>query len=941
MPHSDLDILTVSETWLSPNVEDRLTTIKGYSLIRHDRQTLTVKGTIKKGGGLGFYYKQTLDVDPDKFKHLNVSNASLEVQWVVVSRSHTKKILVANVYRPPDGKVTEAFDKLDEALDQIADLNKYETLMIGDFNTDGANKKGQHYKLIKKFEAEQQLQQMITEPTRYSKKAHTTIDLAFTNIKYCTGSGVINYNISDHKLIYVIKKKPRNCKAITTHMGRSYAKYTKEALKKALNQIDTSHIFEITDPNQCWTELEKIITAAADKVCPIKELKIRIETVKYLNSRLLELQKDRDYFVGKADLSGEPGDRFISNCLVKQAKSEIDKARANHYKELADEHDQNDTKFWSDVEDTEPLANAKINGLIDEQTGEKIPESKMPEKVNKFFTGIGEKLAKKFTDVREENKKFIPKTNEIKFDIGTIRKSDVKTKLKEISKKKASGMTNLSSEMVVDSIEILIDHFTHLYNYAMEQGVFPDSWKIATVTPIPKIAQPKTCGDLRPISILPLPGRILEKIIGSGITDHLEKTGYLPDQQNGFRRGRSTTKSVASLLDELLQGIDKGHIAITIFLDFKKAFDTVDHKILLWKLRKAGIGPKLCKLLANYLTNRKQRTKINGITSTCLDVKTGVPQGSTLGPLLFIIFTSDLPQITKLLFFTMFADDTTCTIIGKYLKEAAEIVNGVMPLLTTWCEENKLTLNVIKTEYMVFGTKAKLSAEGEIEIKLGDQNLRRVDSYKYLGTTLDPTLNATKQLSKLNQKLACKLISFRKIRSCMSEHTAIIIFKATIVPIFDYNDLFYNLLTQQQLVKMQRLQNRALRLVFRGKILSVREMHEKANVDYLEQRREMHMLALMFSRTLDPYYRDDTCRVTRRAEAVMLKVPRKKTNKFGKSPICWGSSLWNGLPVRVRQAKSKLALKNLTKLHRAGQPLEWMEGVEEQQPNGSTRIIDD
>ena len=183
LPQSDIDILTVSETWLHACIEDRLTTIKNYSLIRHDRQIITTRGTVKKGGGVGIYYKQTLEVDPDKFRHLNISNKTIEIQWVIVSRPHTRKILIGNVYRPPDGNITEAFDRLDELLDQITDLNKYELLIVGDFNADCINKKSQSYQLIKKFEAEHQLQQMINEPTRYSKKTHTTIDLAFTNIK--------------------------------------------------------------------------------------------------------------------------------------------------------------------------------------------------------------------------------------------------------------------------------------------------------------------------------------------------------------------------------------------------------------------------------------------------------------------------------------------------------------------------------------------------------------------------------------------------------------------------------------------------------------------------------------------------------------------------------------------------------------------------------------
>ena len=291
--------------------------------------------------------------------------------------------------------------------------------------------------------------------------------------------------------------------------------------------------------------------------------------------------------------------------------------------------------------------------------------------------------------------------------------------------------------------------------------------------------------------------------------------------------------------------MDNGEYAVTVFLDFKKASDTVDHSILAWKLEKAGIGPNLCRLLANYLKGRMQATLVNKHKSDTEPVTTGVPQGSTLGPLLFIIFTNDLATISKIPLFTVYADDTSVTITGKDLVKIQQSLNDFFPLLTTWCMENKLTLNPNKTEYMIFGSKSRIAKAVNINLVLGDITINEVQSYKYMGTTLDQTLSAGNQLSRLNQLMAQKLISFRKIRKSISEHTAILLYKATILPTFDYNDFYYNLLTTQQLNNMQRIQNRALRIVFRARKLSVEDMHTAARVDNLEIRRENHLLALM------------------------------------------------------------------------------------------------
>ena len=552
----------------------------------------------------------------------------------------------------------------------------------------------------------------------------------------------------------------------------------------------------------------------------------------------------------------------------------------------------------------------------------KVPNHELPEVVNGFFTGVGAALAAKLPTIAVEDKRFVPATNDSMFDLDSVEDFEVQAKLDKIPTDKASGMPNLSSSFLKDALGVLLGEFTHLCNVSIGQGVFPDAWKMATITPIPKIPHPKTCSDLRPISILPLPGRVLERILNSGITSHLERTGYLADEQNGFRANRSTAKSLAVLLDELLEGMDGGELAVTVFLDLKKAFDTVDHEILIWKLEKAGLGPNICRLLGSYLTSRMQATRIDGVLSTARPVTTGVPQGSTLGPLLYIIYANDLARISDLPLFTMFADDTTITLRGKDLKAIEKQMNQILKLVWLWFSENKLTPNTSKTEYIIFGTRARLAKAGNVVLRLGDGVLRGVESYRYLGTTLDASLSGCRQLSKITQLMAQKLISFQKIRAYISESTAVMLYKATILPVLDYNDIVYYLLNKQQLAKLQKLQNRALRLVYNGRVMSVADMHAEAKVDYLEDRRDLHLLTLMYSRATDDTYKDRVARVTRRADAVMLRVPRKQTNVLAKAPVCGGSVMWNDLPARVRRAGTKIGLKNLVRQHRAGLLLE-------------------
>ena len=926
LPNSGFDIFTISETWLNHLVEDKLVSIQGYSLVRADRKAKRPNGQVKVGGGLGIYTKTDLQIDSNKYINLNISTNHLELQWAIITRPHTKSILIGNVYRPPSSNLSEALKELEAALQGVTDLDKYETLIMGDFNADyslGSTAK----KFIKDFEHTTLLKQIIQVPTCIAKQKKSIIDLVFTNVKYCTSSGVINYNISDHKPIYIIKKKPRNIKKTTTFYGRTYRNFSAEKLQEILVTVDTRDILNEPDPNRCWSKLYKVITEAADKLCPIIELKIRDNTPGYLNKELLELQHDRDYFVKKADDSGDPGDRFIANCIKKIARAEVRKAKAHYCQRQIEFHKKEHKKLWRDIKEIDPEAKPEVTNLYDEESGIKILETELPESINNFFVDIGVKLASKFSNCITQNGAYINtiKANTHNYDLEPTTQEIVKRKITQLSNYKSSGLVNISSALMKGSMNILINEFTYLYNLVISTGIFPDDWKIATVTPIPKVSNPRTCGELRPISILPTPGKIMEQILHDQIKQFLEASKYLIEEQFGFRQNKSTTKALARLLDSLLTNADRGELTVAVFLDFKKAFDTINHKLLIHKLNKAGLGPKAQALIANYLTNRKQKTKLKNIESNLKDITTGVPQGSTLGPLLFLIFINDMPSIAKEAAFTLFADDAVLILHGRNLDNVAKVVQEVLDKINDWCRTNKLTLNASKTEYVIYGTKKIKSNTLPISLRIGENVLREVDSYKYLGTIIDSTLNANLQLAKLNQLVAMKMTTFRRIRYFISEKTAIMLYKALILPIIDYNDIIYSLLTKQQLDKLQRTQNHALRTVFRGKILSVAQMHDQAKVNYLSERRNLHLLNLMYDRSLESEYIDNRPRITRQGDATLLNVPHPKTRKLEAAPIYMGSVKWNELPPRVRKSDTKIHFKYAINAHYsalAAQPLQ-------------------
>ena len=266
---------------------------------------------------------------------------------------------------------------------------------------------------------------------------------------------------------------------------------------------------------------------------------------------------------------------------------------------------------------------------------------------------------------------------------------------------------------------------------------------------------------MRPVSLLPIIGKILEKLIHKQLSGFLGTTESLSQYQHGFRKGYSTTSATSKFVDEIALGLDKGHCTLAVFLDIKKAFDTIDHKILIEKLRHIGTGDSTLNLIVNYLHNRKQCVLCNGKRSIVKALHTGVPQGSTLGPLLFLIYINDLPLMFKNTKCMMFADDTVLyqslnNIVGLY-----EEVQESLDKMYVWCQNNQITLNIKKCEYIHLGYRKPIQRTDGL--KLGNITLNQVCQYKYLGTVIDDKMNGVAQYKHITQILSYRKQTFSKI----------------------------------------------------------------------------------------------------------------------------------------------------------------------------------
>ena len=533
--------------------------------------------------------------------------------------------------------------------------------------------------------------------------------------------------------------------------------------------------------------------------------------------------------------------------------------------------------------------------------------------INDFFAGIGERLAEDFD---RENQPIPDAVNGLeKLEIRHITQIEVLKLIDSISIYKSSGIDNVSGRVLKDFLQLANRELTLLYNHILDTGIFPDRWKIASVTPIPKVANATDPSDLRPISLLPVPGKLLEKYITLSIENFLETNDFFSDEQNGFRKGKSTS----SAMSKFLVSLNESHTCIAAYLDVRKAFDTINHARLLSKLRAAGLGDGLCRLLENYLTNRQQKTRLFGAVSDLKPVNIGVPQGSTVGPLMFIVYINDLPKVLHSAKSLMYADDTVLYLSSNYTKEVRRKLQSDLINIEKWCMVNKLSLNVSKTKIMTFMSDHKRKTYPKLRFHMKGKIIEEVDDYKYLGTTIDNRLNGNVQYNKTLQTLGLKLRTFSRIRRFLTLTAALTVYKSMVLPLIDYNDHFQMLWNAEKLSKLQKMQNWGLRIVFYDRVpkLDEDELHTKANVMKLKYRRTQHLVNITFHRSRQDHYLDKRDMPTRQFAKVKFKVITPNIKKAFKSPNYLGAQLWDKLPLDTQTAPTFSEFKFKVKRHMA------------------------
>jgi hypothetical protein len=455
--------------------------------------------------------------------------------------------------------------------------------------------------------------------------------------------------------------------------------------------------------------------------------------------------------------------------------------------------------------------------------------------------------------------------------------------------------------------KIINDSFLH--------GIFPDKLKIAKVTPIFKKGSRTDKSNYRPISVLSIFSKIFEKLVYKRVYNYLEYRNILNEFQFGFRANRSTSHALLSTIENLKEFLDKGSFGVGLFIDFKKAFDTVNHHILLNKLEFYGFRGVVNKWFQSYLTGRNQNVSINGINSSLKAISCGVPQGSVLGPLLFLLYINDLPYCSNRLVFQLFADDTNIFFSSKNLDLIQTTLNIELKNVSQWLNANRLALNIEKTNFVVFHSPKK-KPHKVLSICIDNQSIREATSVKYLGVLIDSTLSWRPHISELSKKIAKSVGILSKLRHYLNTDILISIYYSLIYSFIIYGIEIWGQTYVSYLKPISTLLKKTVRIITFSdyrchseqifKLLNLLKFSDLISLSLLKFvfRWKNKLLPACFANYYD-FLSDTHSHQTRQSSNDNIFLTHKRSDQFGRRSIKYsGALLWNLVPYEIKSSSS-------------------------------------
>lgn len=722
-----------------------------------------------QNGGIIVYVK---DVWGCSVLEPNLSDANC------LSISLTNNFTLLAIYRSPSVSNLARFnDSLNTLLDEIIKNDNQNIIVAGDININIINDKNdaqinEYICLV----AEHGLISSITLPTRDEK----CLDHILIKSKFESVGIVYSSSITDHNITMAGFKSKSKQKVLK----RAITKTNFASVATHLESIDWSPVLNEYDTNLATNTFSNILSDIIENHTETVNIPSSKQILKpWITPGLIRCIRHRD----RLHLKCRKNPKNMTARLIYEryrnfSTDLLHKIKANYESTILNKNLNNPKGLWKAIKEICEITPTKSN-IPSELLEMKDSPLESVNECNKYFATVGKNLSKDIlTKIKKTEKSLASTARNLKppsqsFFMHSTDEVEILNLIEALKTEKAPGIDGIGTALIKHISPNITKILCHIFNLSLQNGIFPDLWKTAAVVPIHKKGDKKDPSNYRPISLLPIFSKLLEKIVNSRLIKYLEMNNFLSSVQFGFRRGRSTEDASSLLIDTIVTHLDSGSSCIGVFLDLSKAFDTVSPVLLLQKLENIGIRGVALLWFRSYLTDRFLRTKVGDFTSEPSTVIYGVPQGSILGPLLFILYINDIVSTIEPsanMEIVCYADDTAIIFHGNDWDYAMAEANRGLRNISTWLANNLLTLNTSKTEFVCFHKTAAsnppTSFPSAIQIHTCKEDtvtctcdtIKRVDSVKYLGIILDENLNFYKHILHLSKR-ARKLINIMRL----------------------------------------------------------------------------------------------------------------------------------------------------------------------------------
>ena len=908
--NSGLHIFGLSETKLKEHKLSDVFKIPGFQLpFRKDNNT-------NGGGGIIVYVRDGILAKRRKDLETN----DISCLWLEICPNKGKSFLVGNLYRPPDSKV-EFNDRFEEFIDVVSSQNK-EFILLGDFNRNLLNEEIDRD--WGNFMSSLGLTQLISKPTRVTAESQTLIDHIYTNNEENIQSvSVEKLCISDHYAVFCNRKSHvsvcKNTHQVITY--RSFKNFDEAPFLSDLSSVPweiLEYSDNVDDIVYAWKSL---FLEILDKHAPIKSHRVKKKyQPEWLNPEILDCIKERN----KCKLNGNIS---AYKDLRNKVKILIETAKKKTYESKNEEGKSDPRTIWKLFKEfgVKDKGNDGVQNFGLKYENDLITnESELTEMFNNYFVNVASKLKEPIV-----NSDFGRLTNfvqskvpvGVEFKIPLTNVGFVRKFLSNLNVSKSTGLDNIGPKILKISANIIAPSLVYIVNKSITSGSFPSLWKEAKVKPLFKSGDRDDINNYRPISILPTLSKLIEKWVDINFSLFLNNFNLLHKSQSGFRAKHSTESALILMVDSWLKALNAGKLIGTVMVDFRKAFDLVDHQILLRKLQSYKCSDICLSWFKSYLSNRTQRVALNNEMSDSSEINCGVPQGSILGPLLFLLFINDLPLSLNdtTCCVDLFADDTTIYEEQYDISTLRTSLQKSLNCLNEWCRQNGMVLNTLKTKVMLITSRQKRNHLQDCTLSLNYNNIdiKMTTSDKILGVYVDENLSWNDHYRHVSKKVSSFLWLLSKIKTYLSREHRLLYYNSYIKPHFDYCSVIWSNSSNCNVNRIDKLQRRACKLILGNDYVSLNESLYQLNLLSFDQCVFLNKAKIMYKihNNLAPSYLhemfqmrdanlDSTLSNLRSVANKHYILPQAKCNMFKGSLSFSGVLIWNSIPIDIKNSSS-------------------------------------